>query len=103
MKVMAKKLDMVKTGWPIPVKTKDDFVEFCAHVGSIAQEDCAGSLFLWQNMPAMIREWAKLAAKGSPVVDKQFWDGLSNLIDASVQGLCETEKARQKKKSPKSG
>jgi hypothetical protein len=40
-------------------------------VGAVAQEDCAGSLFLWQVMPPAIREWAKLEAKGKPVKDEK--------------------------------
>ena len=65
---MKNNMEKVKTGWEIPVPIKDNFVEFCAHVGAIAQEDCAGALLIWQHLPAQLREVAKLDAKGVPVV-----------------------------------
>jgi len=103
MFVMAKNLETVKTGWPIPVKVKESFTEFCGHVDSVAQSDCAGALFLWQHMPERIREWAKLEAKDSPAVGKEFWPGLRALIDASTQELRKTERVPKPAKSAKSG
>ncbi len=79
---MVKKLPTTNTGWPVPTTVKEDFVEFVAHVGSIAQEDCAGALFLWQHVPPDIREWAKLDAKGSPAVEAVFWRDLKGLMAA---------------------
>ena len=103
MMVMAKNLETTKTGWPIPTKVKDSFVEFCAHVDSHAQADCAGALFLWQYMPAQIREWAKLGAKGAPVVDSDFWRGLSTGLELSLQAHSESQRAKVPKKTAKSG
>jgi len=96
-------MEKVKTGWEIPVPIKDNFVEFCAHVGAIAQEDCAGALLIWQHLPAQIREWAKLDAKGSPVVDPDFWEGLKDGLEVSIQALIESQKQTKQKKSSKSG
>jgi len=49
---MSKIPEKIKPGWAIPVDIKESFVEFCSHIGTVAQEDCAGALFLWQYMPA---------------------------------------------------
>jgi hypothetical protein len=38
----------IQTGWEVPVEIRDSFRDFCVRVGAVAQEDCAGSLFLWQ-------------------------------------------------------
>lgn len=74
-----------KTGWPIPVSIKDLFVTFCAEKGNIAQEDCAGALFLWQYLPPDIRELARLVAKGSKKIDKKFWDNFQKTLLLSTQ------------------
>ena len=103
MRMMAKNLETTKTGWPIPTKVKESFVEFAAHIGAIAQEDCAGALFLWQHMPAQIREWAKLDAKGSPVVDSDFWKGLNVGLELSLRAHSEVQKQRKGKKGAESG
>ena len=88
--IMAQNMDITKTGWPIPTKVKDDFVEFCARVESHAQADCAGALFLWLRMPPQIREWAKLAAKGEDAVPPEFWTGLrEGLADSLPSQLGE--------------
>lgn len=60
-------------GWPIPPTVKEAFTDFCKEVGTLAKDDCAGALFVWQYLPAQIREWAKLDAKGTPAVQKEFW------------------------------
>ena len=69
-----------KTGWPIPIKIKDLFVNFCADKGNIAQEDCAGALFLWQYLPPDIRELARLVAKGSKPIDKKYWENFQKSL-----------------------
>lgn len=100
---MVKIVEKTKPGWAIPVDIKEEFVEFCAHIGAITQEDCAGALFIWQHLPAQIREYAKLQAKGAPIVDADFWDGLRRGIEVSVQALLESQKHNKRKKSAKSG
>ena len=88
--IMAQNMDTTKTGWPIPTKVKDDFVEFCARVETHAQADCAGALFLWLHMPPQIREWAKLAAKGEDAMPPEFWTGLrEGLADSLPSQLGE--------------
>ena len=84
---MGKNQKTIKLGWAIPVTVKDCFIEFCAQFGLVVQEDCAGALFLWQRMPAQIREWAKLEAKNDPRVDKGFWLRLHNLLAGSIPML----------------
>ena len=90
MTAMAKNQEKIKPGWAIPVQVKDSFKDFCDDAGAIAQDDCAGALFLWQHMPPSIREWAKLEAKNKPYVDKGFWVRLENLIAGSVPTLLES-------------
>ena len=102
MHFMAKKMETVKTGWPIPVKVKESFVDFCDHVKSVAQADCAGALFLWQRMPSRLREWAKLDAHNSPAVPSEFWAGLAAGLDASLQSLLENLPKKPAEKHPKS-
>jgi len=70
---MKKSEEKTNTGWPVPVKIKEDFTKFCADKGLVAQEDCAGALFIWQYIPAEIRERAKDQAKGLGKVTKKFW------------------------------
>ena len=89
----------IQPGWEIPIVVRDAFRDFCVKKGAIVQEDCAGALFLWQQMPAQIREWAKLEAKGLPAVDKPFWIGLGRVIDASIPSLREIPELPRAKKS----
>lgn len=63
-------------GWYVPIDTRREFVDFCADIGTIAQDDCAGALIIWQHLPPAIREAAKRAAKlGAelPGQEKEFW------------------------------
>lgn len=100
---MTKISEKTKPGWAIPVPVKESFVEFCAHVGAIAQEDCAGALFLWQHLPSQLRELAKLNAKGATVVNSDFWQGLNDGLEVSIQALLESQKQTKQKKSLKAG
>jgi len=68
------KSDKTPAGWPIPKSVKQEFINFCNSKGSMIQEDCAGALMIWRFLPAQIREWAKLEAKGIPAVDPKFWE-----------------------------
>jgi len=74
----------VAPGWKIPSATKDAFREFTANAGTVTQEDCAGALFIWQHLPAQIREWARMDAKGEPRVDPGFWAELHNGMEKSI-------------------
>ena len=103
MRMTMKNIEKIKTGWPIPETVKESFVEFCAHVGAIAQEDCAGALLLWQHLPSQLREMAKLDAKGSPVIDPDFWEGLKDGLEVSIQALIESQKQTKQKNPSKSG
>lgn len=103
-RVMIKKsvniTEKTKPGWSIPTKIKEDFVEFCAEKGNIAQEDSAGALFIWQYLPPQLREWARLHAKGKPDVKIEFWQNLMEFLYDAIQGkqpfLC-LDKSRQHK------
>lgn len=99
---MTKFFEKVKPGWAIPIVTKELFVNFCDDVGSTVQEDFAGSLLLWTKLPANIRELIKKEAKGILPADKDFWNGLSLLISASVQAHEENRKEPPEKKRSKS-
>ena len=77
-------IEKVTAGWPVPVEAKRSFTEFCAKSGSLAQEDCAGALVMWQYLPAQIREWARLEAKGIPSVDKEFWRAFEAGLQAGI-------------------
>jgi len=92
MYVMGKKdrnPECVQANWEIPTHLREAFTDFCKVVGTLAKDDCAGALYLWQWLPGQIREWAKLSAKehGEP---RQFWrilrDGLES---AAEEGLSE--------------
>ena len=83
MKEIAEK---VKPGWQLPRSVRDEFSEFCADHGAIAQDECAGAILLWQRMPATIRDWAKMEAKGQPMTPAGFWDAFQEaLADASLE------------------
>ena len=93
---MQKIKEKVKPGWAIPTDVKDSFVEFCARVGAVAQEDCAGALFLWQHMPPSLREWAKMEAKDSSVKDEQFWKSLGIIINEIIYRITVSSSPEQK-------
>ena len=82
---MTKISDKVTAGWPIPPDVKESFVKFCAERGNLAQEDCAGALLIWQYLPAQIREYARLAAKGKKVVDDAFWEDFSKGLELGIK------------------
>lgn len=71
---MEKNEEKIKTGWMIPKSIKERFITFCADKGLVAQEDCTGSLFIWQYIPAEIRELAKAQAKGQQEITEEFWN-----------------------------
>lgn len=77
---MKKNAEKTKTGWLIPINIKDLFVNFCAEMGNIAQEDCAGALLIWQYLPAQIREAARLEAKGAQKANKEFWENFRKSV-----------------------
>ena len=86
-----KMVKKVKTGWLVPVELKDSFVNFCAEKGNLAQEDCAGSLLVWQYLPAQIREQARLEAKGVHAVGRNFWVQFSHEIEAVSLKITENK------------
>lgn len=91
---MVKNNEKSQTNWLIPNSVKESFTDFCVKSGTIAQDDCAGALLIWQYLPAVIREQAKLAAKGQGQIDKTFWD----MFRAGLEiGLTQHNIRRQKK------
>lgn len=82
---MGKNSDKVMLGWYVPIEARRKFVEFCVEIGSLAQEDCAGALIIWQHLPAQIRELAKLQAKGLVEVDQNFWDQFRQGLELGIQ------------------
>ena len=70
---MEKNLKKVKAGWMIPESARDSFTDFCVRKGTLAQEDCAGALVVWQHLPAQLREWAKAVTKGEKPARPEFW------------------------------
>jgi len=87
---MAKLTVKSSTGWSIPKEVKEAFVNFCAQTGTLVQDDCAGALFIWQRLPAQIREWAKLAAKDAPGVDDHFWKDFAAGLQLGLQAQSNT-------------
>jgi hypothetical protein len=97
---MAKK-ETTKPGWNIPVDVRDSFTAFCAGVGAIAQEDCAGALLIWPHLPAEIREQAKVQAKGNSAIDKKFWQQFRSGLELALQARSNIlQEKRDKKKAP---
>jgi len=82
---MTKISNKVTAGWPIPPDVKESFTKFCAEKGNLAQEDCAGALLIWQFLPAQIREYARLSAKGKAVVDDDFWEQFSKGLEMGIK------------------
>jgi len=68
-----KNSDFKPVGWRVADDVKDVFTDFCKAVGANYEDSCAGALVIWQYLPAQIREWAILEAKGQPAVDREFW------------------------------
>lgn len=100
MKKNAELNEKVKTGWLVPVKLKESFVNFCAEKGNVAQEDCAGALLIWQHLPAQIREQARLEAKGIQSVDKTFWKQVSHGLELGIQAQLNIQQQTQEKEKP---
>lgn len=90
--------EKITTGWRVPAKIKESFVEFCAQVGALAQEDCAGALVIWPYLPAAVREQAKLEAKGIAAVDKKFWEQFRAGLELGIQAQLNIRQQKQKKK-----
>jgi len=88
---MTKIADKVTAGWPIPPDVKESFVKFCSDKGNLAQEDCAGALLIWQYLPAQIREYARLAAKGKHVVDADFWEQFSKGLELGIRAQLSSQ------------
>ncbi|MHC4397871.1 MAG: hypothetical protein ACYS1A_19680 [Planctomycetota bacterium] len=93
-------IEKVKTGWLVPVKLKESFVNFCAEKGNVAQEDCAGALLIWQYLPAQTRELARLEAKGIQSADKTFWKQFSQGLELGVQAQLNIQRQKQEKEKP---
>ena len=96
------KKETTKPGWNIPVDVRDSFTAFCAEVGTIAQEDCAGALLIWPYLPAQLREQAKLQAKGNAPIDKKWWQSFRAGFELALQARSNIlqEKRGSKKKVP---
>lgn len=97
MEGMKKNNEKTKTGWPIPANIKDDFVNFCAEKGNIAQEDCAGALLIWQYLPAQVREQARLEAKGVLAIDKKFWKQFCSGVELGLQAQLKSPQQKPEK------
>ncbi len=74
-------------GWEIPDHVKEEFTDFCKRVGTLAKDDCAGALFIWQFLPAHLRERAKLDAKDHPLADEAqaFWVQWDLALDLIIE------------------
>lgn len=82
---MAKESRKKQVTWMVPVKLYEDFKGFCGDGGTILQDDAAGALWLWQRIPAQIRQDAKLAAKGIHRMDEEFWEFFQAGLDAAYR------------------
>jgi len=92
----------IAAGWYIPVDVRDKFAQFCAQMGSIIQEDCAGALIVWQHLPPEIRELAKLEAKGLRGADEQFWADFEAGLRLGIRAQLGSQPQKPEKgKSPR--
>lgn len=88
-----------QAGWPVPRETKEEFTDFTRAEGTLAQADCAGALFIWQYLPAQLRQRAKRDSQTVPRKDEAlaFWirfaaaldDTSSELLLRSVERVAE--------------
>jgi len=75
----------IQLGWEVPPEVKESFRDWCINKGVLVQEDCAGALVIWKHLPSIIREKAKLEAKGTPSIDAEFWKQFSQGLELAVQ------------------
>ena len=83
---MQKNAEKTKLGWYVPADCRNGFAQWCADSGFICQDDAAGALILWPYIPAVIREQAKLQAKGIVPVDENFWDAFRSNLNRVLGG-----------------
>lgn len=94
---MGKIQKKIKPGWWLPIEVKDSFTDFCDKIGNHIQDNFAGAIWIWPLLPAQIREWAKLEAKGESAVDADFWKGFQEGMNSQIQHLIESH--HQKKEA----
>lgn len=83
-------------GWRISEEAKDAFTAFCDTVNAGYEEACAGALLMWIHLPAQVREWATLQAKGHQIIDDQFWKDFAAGLELGLRGQRETQNKDQK-------
>lgn len=89
--------ELTNVGWQIPVAVRDRFTAFSDRVGNKIQEDCAGALIVWLYLPAQLREWARLEAKGCSAVGEGFWEGFAEGLAAELQRLGNSQQIEKDK------
>ena len=79
--------NIVKPGWPMPRPLKEKFVKFADDVDGKVQGECAGAIWLWMQMPPIVRELAKLEAKGISITADGWWESFARKLAESMNGL----------------
>jgi len=102
---MINNLKKVQPGWLIPETVKDKFRDFCIEKGENTQESCAAALTLFCYLPAQVREWARLVAKGLIPADeefrKEFAGGVAQQLTQALQDQNNSLQAKPVSKSKK--
>ena len=87
--------ELKQLGWRIPEEAKDAFTAFCDSVNAGYEEACAGALILWTHLPAQVREWATLEAKGQKMIDPQFWKDCAAGLELGLRAQLENQRKNQ--------
>lgn len=94
---MAKKSEKIKPGWYLPLSVRDKFTDFCSDQGTVIQQDFAGALVVWCNLPAELRELAKLEAKGLREPDPAFWEDFAAGLRLGIHAQRASQQEKQAK------
>jgi hypothetical protein len=85
--------NQVKTMWFVPVKVKERFTKFCSETGSVAQDACAGALYVWSRLNPQVRESAireALGQKPEVALPKNVSPEESDDLDEQIRALART-------------
>jgi hypothetical protein len=85
-------------GWRITNQVKDKFTEFCDSINHGYEDDCSAALMIWRYLPAQIREWAVLEAKGVQQVDEKFWEFFRLGLESALEARQKNQQGKQGKR-----
>lgn len=88
---MAKDSTKVMLGWKLDEDALDQFKAFCDRIGAKYSDEATAALFVWQFLPAAIREEAKIRD------NETFWNGWKLALQ-QMPTIIEQPKDTPKKK-----